>query len=100
MQNSHIRPMPSPLFSLIKPRHFPHVTLSRGLRASFTLGPFFFEEHLSLFDWKTTTVTVVHYLTYLHVHVVSELQERNALTVVTFISDGAPPHIAYMKAKC
>lgn len=93
-QNSRIWATSNPREYQSQPLHSPHITVWCGFTASFILGPFFFEEHCPVSGWKTCTVNAERYLTLLRDHVVPALQERHALPVVTFMQDGAPPHIA------
>lgn len=44
--------------------------------------------------WKTCSVTAERYLTLLNDHVIPALQQRRALSSVTFMQDGAPPHVS------
>ncbi|KFM64536.1 hypothetical protein X975_10113, partial [Stegodyphus mimosarum] len=93
-QNNRIWATSNPREYQSQPLHSPHVTVWCGFTASFILGPFFFEEPCPVSSVKTCTVTAGRYLTILRDHVVPALQERHALPVVTFMQDGAPPHIA------
>ena len=94
-QNSSIWTTSNPCEYHSQPLHLPHVNVSCGFIASFILGSFFFWRTLSCIFRKTCTVTAEQYLMLLRDHVVSWLQERYALFVVTFMQDGAPPHIAH-----
>ena len=61
----------------------------------FYFGPFFFEQPCLVSGRKTCIVTAERYLMLLCDHVVPSFQERHASPVVSFMQDGAPPHIAH-----
>lgn len=93
-QNSRIWATSNPHAYTTKPLHSPHVTVWCGFTASFIIGPLFFEERCPVSGWKTCSVTAERYLTLLNDHVVPALQQRRALSSVTFMQDGAPPHVS------
>ena len=75
------------------PLHQPKVTVWCGFTADFIIGPFFFEE-VTQTGFKTVSVTGQRYAAMLQNNIIPELQARQALQTVTFMQDGAPPHIA------
>jgi hypothetical protein len=76
------------------PLHSPKVTVWCGFTGSFILGPFFFETQCPVNGWKTATVNAQRYLTLLREKVVPCLRERDALSTITFMQDGATSHTA------
>lgn len=74
------------------PLHSPKVTVWCGFTATFILGPFFFEE-VTPNGLQTCTVTANRYKRMLETFVVPHLQQRQCLDTITFMQDGAPPHI-------
>ena len=55
---------------------------------------FFLEHPCPLYGWKACKTTEESYVILLFYHVLSALQERNALLISTFMRYHAPPHIA------
>lgn len=77
-----------------KPLHSPKVTVWCGFTGSFIIGPLFFETQCPVNGWKTVTVNAQRYLTLLREKVVPCLREKDALSTVTFMQDGATSHTA------
>lgn len=75
------------------PLQQPKVTVWCGFTADFIIGPFFFEE-VTKTGFKTVSITGHRYAALLQNNIIPELQARQALQTVTFMQDGAPPHIA------
>ncbi|GFV37059.1 uncharacterized protein TNCV_2382061 [Trichonephila clavipes] len=77
--------------------HSPKVTVWCGFTATFILGPSFFEE-TTLNGPVTCTVTARRYKNMLENFVASQMLQHQCLDSITFIQDGAPPHIGlYMQ---
>ncbi|UYV79914.1 hypothetical protein LAZ67_18001034 [Cordylochernes scorpioides] len=75
------------------PLHQPRVTVWCGFTSSSIIGPFFKEEiYGRTFD--TVFVTGEHYVQPLREKVIPILQDRQALSEITFMQDGEPPHIS------
>jgi hypothetical protein len=74
------------------PLHSPKVTVWCGFTATFILGPFFFEE-ATCSGPRTCTVTARRYKNMLENFVIPQMQQRRCLDSITFMQDGAPPHI-------
>lgn len=62
-----------------------------GFTASFILGPYFFGE-LRPSEPVTCSVIAQRYLHMLQTFVVPQLQQRQCLTEMVFMQDGAPSH--------
>lgn len=76
------------------PLHDKKVTVWCGLTSSFIIGPYFFHEIDEAGVLQTVTVNGPRYLDMLEHFVVPQLQQMDALDHITFMQDGAPPHIA------
>ncbi|GFX42303.1 uncharacterized protein TNCV_110231 [Trichonephila clavipes] len=74
------------------PLHSPKVTVWCGFTATFILGPFFFEE-TTRNGPLTCTVTARRYKNMLENFVASQMLQHQCLDSITFMQDGAPPHI-------
>ncbi|GFX12675.1 uncharacterized protein TNCV_3157961 [Trichonephila clavipes] len=74
------------------PLHSPKVTVWCGFTATFLLGPFFFEETTHN-DPVTCTVTTRMYKNMLENFVAPQMLQHQCLDSITFMQDGAPPHI-------
>ncbi|GFU26599.1 uncharacterized protein TNCV_1837271 [Trichonephila clavipes] len=74
------------------PLHSPKVTVWCGFTATFILGPFFFEE-TTLNGPVTYTVTARRYKNMLENFVAPQMLQHQCLDSITFMQDGAPPHI-------
>ena len=64
-----------------------------GFTASFIIEPFFFEETCAL-GLFTITITGQRYECLLRNHIITALQQRGYVDQISFMQDGAPPHIA------
>lgn len=93
-QDTHIWATTNPREYTTHALQSPKVTVWCGFTSSFIVGPFFFEEPCPKSGWKTCTVTHECYLALLREKVVPALQQRNALSVISFMKDGAPLHYA------
>ena len=65
-----------------------------GFTDSYIIGSLFFETQCPVNGWKTVTVNVQCYLTLQREKGVICLQERNTLSVITFMQDGESSHTA------
>ncbi|GFV27615.1 transposable element tc3 transposase [Trichonephila clavipes] len=74
------------------PLHSPKVTAWCGFSASFILGPYFFEE-LGAGGPVICSITGQRYASLLRNKIIPDLQARQCLSRITFMPDGAPPHI-------
>ncbi|GFW84945.1 uncharacterized protein TNCV_682331 [Trichonephila clavipes] len=74
------------------PLHSPKVTVWCGFTATFVLGPFFFEE-TTCNGPVTCTVTARRYKNMLENFVAPQMLQHQCLDSITFMQDGAPPHI-------
>ena len=74
------------------PLHSPKVTVWCGFTSTFIIGPFFFEENTRNGP-VTCTVTAERYRNMLENFVIPKIQQRQCLDSITFMQDGAPPHI-------
>ncbi|GFV38715.1 uncharacterized protein TNCV_4420831 [Trichonephila clavipes] len=74
------------------PLHSPKVTVWCGFTATFILGPFFFEE-TTRNGSVTCTVTARRYKNMLENFVAPQMLQHQCLDSITFMQDGAPPHI-------
>lgn len=91
--NSRIWAKENPHAYTEEPLHSPRVTVWCGFTASIIVGPFFFEEPCEATGWKTCSINGTRYLQMLREKVIPCLLEHNVLDTVTFMQDGAPPHI-------
>ena len=90
-QNSRIRLISNLLDYHSQPLHSSFVNyLLWVLQHLLFWGHFCFEEPCPVSGRNPYAVTLKRYLMLLHDHVVPALQERHALSVVTFMQDGAP----------
>ncbi|UYV85194.1 hypothetical protein LAZ67_X004905, partial [Cordylochernes scorpioides] len=92
-QNSRIWATENPRIFTEMPLHQPRVTVWYGFTSSFIIGPFFFEE-INGRTFKTVSVTGERYVQLLREKVIPILQDRQALSEITFMQDGGPPHIS------
>ncbi|UYV60740.1 hypothetical protein LAZ67_1002080 [Cordylochernes scorpioides] len=92
-QNSRIWATENPRIFTEMPLHQPRVTVWCGFTSSFIIGPFFFEE-INGRTFKTVSVTGERYVQLLREKVIPILQDRQALSEITFMQDGGPPHIS------
>lgn len=90
-QNCRIWAMEYPRAFHTIPLHSPKVTVWCGFTSQFILGPFFFEENQANGP-VTCSVTALRYRDMLNNFVLPQLQQRQCLTTITFMQDGAPPH--------
>lgn len=75
------------------PLHDAKVTVWCGISSTFVLGPYFFEE-VTTTGVKSCSVTSARYKSMLQNYVIPELQQRNVISDIVWMQDGAPPHIA------
>ncbi|UYV84538.1 hypothetical protein LAZ67_X002509 [Cordylochernes scorpioides] len=75
------------------PLHQHRVTVLCGFTSSFIFGPIFFE-NINGRTFKTVFVTGERYVQLLREKVIPILQDRQALSEITFMQDGGPPHIS------
>ncbi|UYV78197.1 hypothetical protein LAZ67_16000433 [Cordylochernes scorpioides] len=92
-QNSRIWATENPRNFKEMPLHQPRVIVWCGFTSSFIIGPFFFEE-INGRTFKTVSVTGERYVQLLREKVIPILQDRQALSEITFMQDGGPPHIS------
>ncbi|UYV74075.1 hypothetical protein LAZ67_11002039 [Cordylochernes scorpioides] len=92
-QNSRIWATGNPRIFTEMPLHHPRVTVWCGFTSSFIIGPFLFEE-INGRTFKTVSVTGERYVQLLREKVFPILQDRQALSEITFMQDGGPPHIS------
>ncbi|GFT95813.1 uncharacterized protein TNCV_311661 [Trichonephila clavipes] len=74
------------------PLHSPKVAVWCGFTVTFILGPFFFEE-TTRNGPVTCTVTARKYKNMLENFVAPQMLQHQCLDSITFMQDGAPPHI-------
>ncbi|GFX54935.1 uncharacterized protein TNCV_3318521 [Trichonephila clavipes] len=74
------------------PLHSPKVTVWCGFTAAFIFGPFFFEE-TTRNGPVTCTVAARRYKNMLENFVAPQMLQHQYLVSITFMQDGAPPHI-------
>ncbi|GFW23595.1 uncharacterized protein TNCV_4091381 [Trichonephila clavipes] len=77
-----------------KPLHTPKETAWCGFTGSFIIGLFFFETQCPVNGWITETVNAQRYLTFLRETVVPCLIQRDQISNVTLMQDGATSHTA------
>ncbi|UYV65386.1 hypothetical protein LAZ67_3004168 [Cordylochernes scorpioides] len=92
-QNSRIWATENPRIFTEMPLHQRRVIVWCGFTSSFIIGPFFFEE-INGRTFKTASVTGERYVQLLREKVIPILQDRQALSEITFMQDGEPPHIS------
>ncbi|GFT59154.1 uncharacterized protein TNCV_1543071 [Trichonephila clavipes] len=83
----------NPLATQPVPLHPEKVNVWCRFKASFTIGPYFFEE-TGAFGPVTVTVTGQRLGCLLRNHVIPDLQQRGCVNGIIFMQDGAPRHIA------
>ncbi|UYV61976.1 hypothetical protein LAZ67_1007240 [Cordylochernes scorpioides] len=92
-KNSRIWATENPRIFTEMPLHQRRVIVWCGFTSSFIIGPFFFEE-INGRTFKTVSVTGERYVQLLREKVIPILQDRQALSEITFMQDGGPPHIS------